>query len=101
MAKPSDIKEKIRNLLALAESPEENEAKAALLKARELMAKHKLTEAELGEAKKQAVKNVLTDVTCRPLDLQPLGSHWRKLLLQGLQEPHQRSADADHRLYRS
>ena len=64
MAKPSDIKEKIRNLLALAESPEENEAKAALLKARELMAKHKLTEAELGEAKKQAVKNVLTDVTC-------------------------------------
>ena len=64
MAKPSDIKEKISNLLALAESPEENEAKAALLKARELMAKHKLTEAELGEAKKQAVKNVLTDVTC-------------------------------------
>ncbi len=41
MAKPTDIKGKIRHLLALAESPNENEARAALLKARELMAKHK------------------------------------------------------------
>lgn len=64
MAHPQDIKGKIRNLLALAESPNENEARAALLKARELMAKHKLTEAELGEAKKQAVRDVITDITC-------------------------------------
>lgn len=63
MAKPTDIKGKIRHLLALAESPNENEARAALLKARELMAKHKLTESELGEAEKQAVRNVLTDIT--------------------------------------
>ena len=42
-----DYKDKIRKLLALAQSPVEAEAKAALLKARELMAKHKLTEAEL------------------------------------------------------
>ena len=48
MAKPTDIKGKIRHLLALAESPNENEARAALLKARELMARHKLTEAERG-----------------------------------------------------
>ena len=39
-----DYKEKIRKLLALAESENENEAKAALLKARELMAEHKLSE---------------------------------------------------------
>ena len=37
-----NIKDKIAKLLALAESPNENEAKAALLKARELMAQHKL-----------------------------------------------------------
>lgn len=64
MAQPSDIKGKIRNLLALAQSPVEAEARAALLKARELMARHKLTEAELGEAEKQAVRDVLTDITC-------------------------------------
>lgn len=39
-----DYKEKIRKLLALAESPVEAEARAALLKARQLMAEHKLTE---------------------------------------------------------
>ena len=60
----TDYKDKIRKLLALAESPVEAEAKIALLKARELMAKHKLTEAELGEAENQAVKNILTDITC-------------------------------------
>ena len=38
----TNIKGKIAKLLALAESPNENEAKAALLKARELMAEHKL-----------------------------------------------------------
>lgn len=40
-----DYKEKIRKLLALAESPVEAEARAALLKDRQLMAEHKLTEA--------------------------------------------------------
>ena len=39
----SAIKEKIAKLLALATSPNEKEAQEALLKARELMAKHKLT----------------------------------------------------------
>ena len=33
----TNIKDKIAKLLALAESPNENEAKAALLKARELL----------------------------------------------------------------
>ena len=59
-----DYKDKIRKLLALAQSPEEAEAKVALLRARELMAKHKLTEADLEEAKNQAVRNVLSDITC-------------------------------------
>lgn len=61
--KPTSMKEKIANLLALSQSPNENEAKAALLKARELMAKHKLTEAELGDKKEQIVKDVRTSVT--------------------------------------
>ena len=47
MSKGADLKDKIRKLLALAKSPEEHEAKAALLKARQLMAEHKLTEEEL------------------------------------------------------
>lgn len=38
----SAIKDKIAKLLALSTSPNEKEAQAALLKARELMAKHKL-----------------------------------------------------------
>lgn len=43
----TNIKDKIAKLLALAESPNENEAKAALLKARELMAEHKLRPEEM------------------------------------------------------
>lgn len=58
-----DYKEKIRKLLALAESPVEAEARAALLKARQLMAEHKLTERECRAAEKQAVRDVLTDIT--------------------------------------
>ena len=50
------IKERIQKLLALASSPNENEAKAALLKAKELMAKNKLTEADFEDAKKQELK---------------------------------------------
>ena len=61
--KPTSMKEKIANLLALSQSPNENEAKAALLKARELMAKHKLAEAELGGTEKRAVRDIRTSVT--------------------------------------
>lgn len=39
----ADIKETISKLLNLADSPNENEARTALLKARALMAKHKLS----------------------------------------------------------
>ena len=60
----ADYKEKIRRLLALAESPNENEARAALLKARELMARHKLTEQDIREAEPQKVMRMLTGTTC-------------------------------------
>lgn len=60
----ADYREKIRRLLALAESPNENEAKAALLKARELMARHKLTEKDVRDAEPQKVTRMLTDITC-------------------------------------
>lgn len=51
----TNIKDKIAKLLALAESPNENEAKAALLKARELMAEHKLRPEDVKKAKKEKV----------------------------------------------
>lgn len=49
----SDIKEKIAKCLSLANSPEQEEAKAALLMARKLMAKHKLTMEEIKEKEAQ------------------------------------------------
>lgn len=57
----TDIKEKIKKLLALSGSPNEGEAKAALLKARQLMAKHKLSEKDLEHLGDQKVKHVTTD----------------------------------------
>lgn len=60
----TDIKDKIAKLLALAESPNEAEAKAALLKARELMAKNKLTPEECQKQKNQKVVQDFTDIQC-------------------------------------
>lgn len=59
-----DIKEKIRKLLALAESPNENEAKAALLKARLLMAENKISEKEIADIKSQSVERIETIHQC-------------------------------------
>lgn len=42
-----DIRDKIKKLLALSTSPNENEAKAALLKAKKLMMEHKISETEV------------------------------------------------------
>lgn len=58
-----DYRDKIHKLLALAESPNENEAKAALLKARELMAEHKLSEADFVKKTGQEIKKILTKWT--------------------------------------
>ena len=50
-----DIKDRIQKLLALSVNPNENEAKAALLKAQELMAKHKLSMADFETAPESEV----------------------------------------------
>ena len=57
-------KERIRKILALAESPNEHEAKAALLKARQLMAEHKLSESEIRDTGKSNVLEVDSGLTC-------------------------------------
>ncbi|WP_312641516.1 DUF2786 domain-containing protein [Hydrogenoanaerobacterium sp.] len=59
-----DIKDKIAKLLALAESPNENEARAAMLKAKELMVQHKLTLSDLKTKPDAKVIQYLTGVTC-------------------------------------
>lgn len=58
----ADIKEKIKKLLSLATSPNENEARAALLKARELMAKHKLSEVDFEGKDKQELVHFECDI---------------------------------------
>lgn len=55
------IREKIQKLLALATSPNENEARSALVKAKELMAKHKLTEADFEAVKDRDLKRILVE----------------------------------------
>ena len=59
-----NYKAKIKKLLALAESPVEAEAQAALLKSRELMAKHKLSERDLKDVGKREVRDVELEITC-------------------------------------
>lgn len=58
-----NIKNKIEKLLALASSSNEHEAKAALLKARELMTKYKIKECDVTEKNIEVIKK-LTDITC-------------------------------------
>lgn len=59
----SDYVKKIQNLLDLAQSPNEYEARDALLKARKLMAKHKIMEQDLNHMDAQNVENKMTSVT--------------------------------------
>jgi len=59
-----DIKGTIEKLLALAESPNENEAKAALLKARELMAKYKLHPQEVSQKQDARVIRRTVGISC-------------------------------------
>lgn len=56
-----DYKDKIRKLLALAKSPEPEEAKLALLKARKLMAEHKLSERDLEERNTTVIKRAIRE----------------------------------------
>ena len=57
-----NYKEKIKKLLALARSNNEHEARAAMLKAREIMARYKLTEADLEEKGNRKIKTVHTGI---------------------------------------
>lgn len=57
----TSVKDKIRKLLALASSPNENEARDALLKARELMAKNKLTDSDFEDPGKKELKRFLCE----------------------------------------
>ena len=58
----NQAKEKIRKLLALAQDKSnENEAEAALLAARKLMAQHKLTDNDLEEGKPHELREVTYD----------------------------------------
>ena len=59
-----NIKDTIAKLLALAGSPNEHEARAALLKARDLMAKHKLREIDIERSESVTVIERLTGITC-------------------------------------
>ena len=59
----ADYREKIKKLLALAESPNEHEARAALLKARQLMAEHKLSELDFQDLNHREVKKIQTGIT--------------------------------------
>lgn len=59
-----DVKDKITKLLALADSPNEHEAKAALLKARSLMAKHKLHQEDITQKQNIKVIRRLIGISC-------------------------------------
>lgn len=57
-----NYKEKIKKLLALARSNNEHEARAAMLKAREIMGRYKLTEADLEEKGNRKIKTFNTGI---------------------------------------
>ena len=57
----ASVREKIEKLLALATSPNENEAKSALLKAKKLMMDHKISEAEVQGLNKQELVHLQCD----------------------------------------
>ncbi len=59
-----DYREKIKKLLALSESSNEHEAKSALLKAKKLMAEHKIAEIDLKDIDKKKVIHTTTEFRC-------------------------------------
>lgn len=59
-----DYREKIKKLLALSESSNEHEAKSALLKAKKLMAEHKIAEIDLEDIGKRKVVHIKTEFDC-------------------------------------
>ena len=82
----SKITEKIAKLLALAESPYEEEAKAALLQARRLMAEHKLMPEDIEPQENKKVIQECVGVTCTKLS-----SPWTVYLSTVFPLPHKSS----------
>lgn len=62
-----NVRDKVAKLLALADSPNEHEAKAALLKARELMAQHKLQPEDVRQTEATKVINRTVGISCTKL----------------------------------
>lgn len=74
-----DIREKIQKLLALSESSNEHEAYAALMKARELIAKHKLDERDF---QKKEEKKVIKTVYIQGVTYSMRRDPWMSNLIQ-------------------
>lgn len=79
------VKEKIKKLLSLATSPNENEAKAALLKAKELMAKNKLSEEDFRDADSMELAHIVCDSIRWTTDS---GDIWMVILCEIISEEH-------------
>ena len=95
-----NIRDRIAKLLALSESPNEHEAKAALLKARELMATHKLRPEDVLDAKEQKVIRKTIRASCTKMT-----NKWAVELsaviapLQGILQSDKAHKNGNHRLY--
>lgn len=83
-----DYREKIKKLLALSESSNEHEAKSALLKAKKLMAEHKIAEIDLEDIGKKKITHIKTEFDCskRSVDDKSIGNHRSELLLSVIQK---------------
>lgn len=80
MSAPDNILERVRRLLALAESSNVHEAAAAAAKAQELMTKHRIEQAELEGEELVEDEPVLNEEAESFIGRKP----WRELLLSGL-----------------
>lgn len=78
-----DIREKIQKLLALSESSNEHEAYAALMKARELIAKNKLDERDF---EKKEEKQVIKTMSIQGLSFSMRRDPWVQYLAQVVSE---------------
>lgn len=80
-----DYREKIKKLLALSESSNEHEAKSALLKAKKLMAEHKIRGHRQEESRPHQDR-VRLQQEKRSVDDKSIGNHWSELLLSVIQK---------------
>lgn len=89
-----NVKEKIRKLLALSASSNEHEARAALLKAKELMIKNKLSEADFEDTKDHKMVHLVSQKVAWTTDS---GNTWMVDLSSTIAENYMCSAAWNHR----